>query len=107
MLWSRSLLFVALVAMTSASAHGFQETVPETSAAPAQSGDPAMSGDDSPLGLAPDDEAETGGSGSASGLGLPSLDFGLELLYGGRPAPTTGSPDEGDAGVTGRLKHSF
>jgi hypothetical protein len=100
MLWSRGLTFIAALALMTASAKGFQETMP-SAVAPAPAGDV----DESPLGLAPE---EDGKGGAGTSIGPSSLDFGLELLYGSRPAaPATGSPDEGDVGLSGRLKHSF
>ena len=98
-------LFLLVVA---GSAQAFQETAPgQTPAVPPPATAPSAAGD-SGLGLA-DDEAP--GVNMPEGLAgssiAPDLDFGLELLYGGRSAPVETGSAEDDAGIKGRLKHTF
>jgi hypothetical protein len=100
---------VALLAVVSTTAYGFQE---QQAATPRQNdATPAVV---SPL--APD--AAPGGKGTAvriPGLGtlgvIPKMDFGLELLYGAtdNPAKRTDptKSDQDDVLVGGRIKHKF
>jgi hypothetical protein len=105
MLWSRSLFCVVLLLLTMVSAQAFQETVPGQELAGPGSTPP---GDESVLGLGPEDAPDATAKG-AEGLGvggLPNLDFGLELLYGGTSQAPAGSPPaDDDVGL--RLKHTF
>ena len=78
------------------SAHAFQETSPGQSARSA-----AASGDESGLGLAEEEGVTAPGSVASS---FPNLNFGLELLYGGKGSPSV-MPDDDPVGL--RLRHTF
>lgn len=100
MIGSRSIVGVLALLLTVVSANAFQETAPVQ---PPASGS-ASETDESGLGLADDDSAAAGGGAIAGGV--PNLNFGLELLYGGKSSPDA-MPNEDDVGLKGRLKHTF
>ncbi len=104
MIGSKALAFwVAFVLAAAGSAQAFQETVPAEVGPPAvpRLEAPAQAGD---TGLGLDDDSEPGDSG----IGDANLDFGLELLYGGKSsAPADTGPAGDDTGIKGRLKHTF
>lgn len=99
MIGSRSIVGVMVLLLTVASASAFQETAPVTPASGS-----ASEADESGLGLA-DDDSVSADSGTITG-GVPNLNFGLELLYGGKSS-TDATPSEDDVGLKGRLKHTF
>jgi len=98
-----------ILGLTIVSAEAFQETAP----APEPAGPAAVAerpqSEDSPLGLAAEDQDSEGLSAAQSGIGgVSSLNFGLELLYGGRVPPEDSSVEVDDnVGVKGRLRHTF
>lgn len=81
------------------SAHAFQETAPGQSTPPATAS--TASGDESGLGLAEEDGSPVPGSVASS---APNLNFGLELLYGGKGSPSV-MPSDDPIGL--RLRHTF
>jgi hypothetical protein len=110
MMCSRSLVGILLLGLTMASAKAFQETAPASEPAGPAAVTEQPQSDESPLGLAGDEQqSETPGSDSVGIGGLPSLNFGLELLYGGKAQPQGGPAADAtdDVGVTGRFKHTF
>ncbi len=110
MIGSKGLAFwVAFVLAAAGSAQAFQETVPAEVGPPSapQVADPAQTAD---TGLGLDDDSEPGDSAvdNAGSSIAPNLDFGLELLYGGKSsAPVDAGPADDDTGLKGRLKHTF
>jgi len=96
MIGSRSIVGILALLLTIVSAHAFQETAPGQSVVPSP-----VSGDESGLGLAEDDGSPVPGTVAST---APNLNFGLELLYGGKAAPSV-SPDDDPVGL--RLRHTF
>jgi hypothetical protein len=100
---SRTIVGVLVLLLTVVSADAFQETAP-VSSEPTTSGT-SSTGNESAIGLAEEEEAGDGSIGPSS-VGVPNLNFGLELLYGGKTSPDTTTNDD-DVGLKGRLKHTF
>ena len=99
MIGSRSIVGILAFLLTVVSAHAFQETSLGQSARPASAS--SASGDESGLGLAEDDGSPAPGSVASS---VPNLNFGLELLYGGKSSPSVMTNDD-PVGL--RLRHTF
>lgn len=110
MIGSKGLVFwVAFVLAVAGSAQAFQETVPAEVAPPSvpQVVAPAQT-NDTGLGLDEDSESSRANGGTSGSSLVPNLDFGLELLYGGKSsAPVDAGPSDDDTGLKGRLKHTF
>lgn len=110
MIGSKGLAFwVAFVLAAVGSAQAFQETVPPEVARPAipRVEAPAQTSDTG-LGLDEDSESSSANGDTAGPSLVPNLDFGLELLYGGKSsAPVDAGPADDDTGLKGRLKHIF
>ena len=96
MIGSRTTVGMLAFLLMVVSAHAFQETSPGQSARSA-----AASGDESGLGLAEEDGSPAPGSIASR---VPNLNFGLELLYGGKASPTV-MPADDPIGL--RLRHTF
>ncbi len=99
MIGSRSIVGLFALLLMAVSAHAFQETAPGQTRLPASAS--SVAGDESGLGLAEEDGSPAPGSIASS---APNLNFGLELLYGGKTSPSA-SPDDDPVGL--RLRHTF
>lgn len=99
MIGSRTIVGMLALLLMVVSAHAFQETAPGQTPVPTSA--TSASGDESGLGLADEEGASTPSSVASGG---PNLNFGLELLYGGKASPSA-VPDDDPVGL--RLRHSF